>query len=254
MCGAWEPVRCPRRWERAELETSPGHVSVAPEIGRVAQQKVRLSEARHASPESRAKRALDLVFASAGALVTLPAWVLIPLAIKLDDGGPVFYGQERVGKGGELFVSWKFRSMRPRPEGEGPLLQAHLEASRITRVGRVIRATALDELPQLLCILKGDMSLVGPRALLPEEVVEGSDGEPVRLRDVQGFDERHSIRPGLTGLAQTRAPRNASHRQKFRYDVLYVRRRSLWLDLKLIALSVWVSVRGAWPEVGRKET
>ena len=196
------------------------------------------------------KRFLDIACATAGLVVTSPAWLLVPLAIKLEDGGPVFYGQERVGKDGRCFRNWKFRSMAPRPSEDGRVLQAHLEEKRITRVGRVLRPTALDELPQLISILKGDMSLVGPRALAPVEVVRPGES-PVRVRDLPGFRERHSVRPGLTGLAQTRLRPDAPHRAKFRYDLVYVRNRSLLLDARLIVTSVWTSLRGAWPDVGR---
>jgi len=194
------------------------------------------------------KRCLDVVLAGGGLVISSPAWVVLAAAIKLEDGGPIFYGQERVGKGGEQFKSWKFRSMTP-GNGDGPLLQANLEEHRITRVGRFMRSTALDELPQLYNIFVGDMSFVGPRALLPEEVVSG--GEAVRVEDVPGYAERHSIRPGLTGLSQLYLARDVSHRSKFRVDRLYLHKRSLWLDVKLIARSVWVSLRGAWPEIGK---
>ena len=183
-------------------------------------------------------------------VLTAPAWLVIPLAIKLEDGGPVFYGQERVGKDGRHFRSWKFRSMKPRSHDDTQVFQAHLEEARITRVGRVLRPTALDELPQLLSILKGDMSLVGPRALAPVEVVRPGE-PPVSMRDVPGFGERHSVRPGLTGLAQTRLRPDAPHAEKFECDLEYVRSRSLLLDIRLIVTSVWTSLRGAWPDVGR---
>lgn len=195
------------------------------------------------------KRALDVALAVLQGIVCLPAWILVPLAIKLDDGGAVFYAQERVGRHGQRFRSWKFRSMTPR-RGDGPARQAKLEAHRVTRVGRVLRATALDELPQLWNILVGEMSYVGPRALLSEERAAARDGEVVRLEDLVGYEERHRVRPGLTGLAQVRLPRDASHVRKFRLDVEYVRRRSLALDLRLILESVWISLRGAWPDVG----
>jgi lipopolysaccharide/colanic/teichoic acid biosynthesis glycosyltransferase len=198
------------------------------------------------------KRFVDVALSLVGLVLTLPAWVLVPLAIKLEDGGPVFYGQQRVGRGGRRFMSWKFRSMKPRRDEDGPLLQAHLEEDRITRIGRLMRATALDELPQLWSILRGDMSLVGPRALLPEEIVSGEGEEPVKLDEVPGYWERHSVRPGLTGLAQVHAPRNLPHRKKFRYDLLYVRRRTVLLDLILVVRSVLNSLTGAWPRVGRR--
>ena len=201
------------------------------------------------------KRVLDLVLSATGILLTAPAWIVIPIAIKLEDGGPVLYGKPRVGVGGRIFIGWKFRSMRPAEEGTAPPLQAHLESDRITRVGRITRPTALDELPQLLSVLRGDMSLVGPRPLAPEEGVSADGGDAirvVRLEDLEGYGERHSVRPGLTGLAQVRASREAPHRVRIRYDLLYVRRRTLWLDLKLILWSVWTSLTGAWPEAGRR--
>ena len=201
-------------------------------------------------PTDPAKRTVDVLFALVGLLLIAPAWLVLPLLIKLEDGGPVLYGQERVGKGGERFMSWKFRSMRPRPERDGPPAQAGREADRVTRVGRFMRRRALDEIPQLVNVLRGDMSLVGPRPLLPEEVQSRSgDDEPVRLAELPGYAERHSVRPGLTGLAQTRVARDLPHRQKFFYDVRYVRKRSLWLDIKLIVRSVGISLLGAWPEI-----
>lgn len=142
-------------------------------------------------------------------VLTAPAWVILPTLIKLEDGGPVFHGQERVGKGGERFTSWKFRSMEPRPDRDGPPAQAEREADRVARVGAFMRPRALDELPQLVNVLRGDMSLVGPRALLPEEVeARSEDGEAVRLEELPGYAERHSICPGLTGLAQTSVARD----------------------------------------------
>jgi lipopolysaccharide/colanic/teichoic acid biosynthesis glycosyltransferase len=204
---------------------------------------------------SASKRILDLALSALGILLTSPAWVVIPMAIKLEDGGPVLYGQPRVGIGGRIFISWKFRSMRPLSDPSAPPLQAHLESERITRVGRIIRPTALDELPQLLSVLRGEMSLVGPRPLAPEEGVAASAGVPtrvVRLEEMAGYQERQSVRPGLTGLAQVRASREAPHRVRIRYDLLYVRNRTLWLDLKLIVWSVWTSLTGAWPRAGRR--
>jgi lipopolysaccharide/colanic/teichoic acid biosynthesis glycosyltransferase len=133
----------------------------------------------------------------------------------------------------------------------GPL-QARDGDSRVTQVGRLLRATALDELPQLWNILKGDMSFVGPRALLPEEIEVNGNGEVTPLEKIPGYEERHTVRPGLTGLAQVYAPRDIPRRQKFRYDLLYVKRQSVWLDIRLILLSVWISVRGKWEARTRK--
>lgn len=201
--------------------------------------------------ESPVKRGMDVLLASLGLLGSAAVTPLIAAAIKLEDGGPVFYSQHRVGKGGEHFRSYKFRSMSPRSQDPDVPGQAELEDDRITRVGRFLRATALDELPQLWNILRGDMSFVGPRALLPAEEEANENGDPELLHELTGFDERHAVRPGLTGLAQVYAPRDLPRRKKFRYDLLYVRNRSLRLDAFLFLRSVWISLRGKWPEVGR---
>ena len=207
---------------------------------------------KHAPRFSWTKRVLDVVLAGAGLLVSLPLWGIITLAIKLEDGGPVFYAQERVGKEGRRFRSRKFRSMvSDSDERFGPL-QAWDGDLRVTKVGRVLRATAMDELPQLWNILKGDMSFVGPRALLPGEIEVNGNGELIPLEKIPGYKARHQVRPGLTGVAQVYAPRDILRRQKFRYDLLYIKRWNLRLDIKLILLSVWISVRGKWEARTRK--
>lgn len=198
------------------------------------------------------KRSFDVAFSGLGLLLSAPLWPLIALAIKLQDGGPVFYGQKRVGRGGSRFRSWKFRSMVPDADLQFGPVQARRRDPRVTRTGRVLRASGLDELPQLLNILKGDMSFVGPRALLPEEIEVSGDGELIALSQVPGFDRRHSVRPGLTGLAQVYAPRDIPRIQKFRLDLLYIRKQSFWLDLKLFVVSVWISLRGSWEKRGPK--
>jgi lipopolysaccharide/colanic/teichoic acid biosynthesis glycosyltransferase len=114
-----------------------------------------------------------------------------------------------------------------------------------------MRATAMDELPQLWNILRGDMSFVGPRALRPGEI-EVDGGRHVALEDVPGFGQRVLVRPGLTGVAQIYARRDVTRRHKFRYDRIYVARRSWWLDVRLILLSFWISVLGTWETRGRK--
>lgn len=197
------------------------------------------------------KRGLDLALASLGLVLSSPLWVLIPLLIKLDDGGPVFYAQERVGRGGHRFRSLKFRSMVVDAERFGPR-QASAVDARVTRVGRWLRATAMDELPQLWNIARGDMSFVGPRALMPAEIEVNVHGGTVPIEAVAGYRERHAVAPGLTGLAQIYADRDIPRRYKFKYDLLYIRRRSLALDLKLLALSFWITARGKWEHRGPK--
>jgi lipopolysaccharide/colanic/teichoic acid biosynthesis glycosyltransferase len=198
------------------------------------------------------KRPFDVILSAAGLIISAPLWALIAAAIKLDDRGAVFFPQVRVGHGGRRFISWKFRSMTEGSDaGVGPL-QARSRDPRITRVGRLLRATAMDELPQLWNIFRGDMSFVGPRALLPEEIEVSGDGARVPIEAIPGYAARHRVRPGLTGLAQVYAPRDIPRRHKFKLDLLYVRRQSFWLDLKLVAVSFWISFRGTWERRGAK--
>ena len=193
----------------------------------------------------------DAALAFGGLVMSGPLWALFAAAIKLEDGGPVFFVQDRVGQDGQVFRALKFRSMHVDAErGTGPL-QARENDQRVTRVGRVMRATAMDELPQLWNIFRGDMSFVGPRALRPGEI-EMEGGSPVALEAVPGYADRILVRPGLTGVAQVYAPRDISRRSKFRYDRLYIRRRSFSLDVRLILLSFWISFRGTWESRGRK--
>lgn len=198
------------------------------------------------------KRLFDATLAGIGLLVSAPLWLLIMAAIKGDDGGPIFFPQARVGRGGRVFTALKFRSMVPNADGAAAPLQAAARDPRVTRVGRVLRATAMDELPQLWNIFAGDMSFVGPRPLVPGEVEVRGNGRLVALDAIAGYRERHSIRPGLTGLTQVYAPRDIARTAKFRLDRLYVKRASLCLDLKLIALSFWITGRGRWETRGSK--
>jgi len=192
------------------------------------------------------KRALDVALSGTGLVVSAPLWPIIAAAIRIDSPGPVFYGQSRVGEAGRQFKVLKFRSMIADAErGRGPL-QAGADDPRITRVGRVLRATAMDELPQLWNIFRGDMSFVGPRALRPEEIEVDGRGASVPLDAIPGFVQRCTVPPGLTGIAQIYAPRDVSRRQKFRFDLLYIRRQSLPLDICLILLSFWITARGTW--------
>jgi lipopolysaccharide/colanic/teichoic acid biosynthesis glycosyltransferase len=197
------------------------------------------------------KRVLDVALSGLGLLVSSPFWAVFAAAIKLEDGGPVFFRQERVGRNGRIFTALKFRSMRPDAEAASGALQASENDPRVTRVGRVMRATAMDELPQLWNILAGDMSFVGPRALSPGEI-EAVGETLVRLEDVPGYEHRIRVTPGLTGIAQIYAPRDVRRRHKFRYDRLYVRKQSWLLDARLILLSFWISFLGTWEVRGKK--
>src|SRR6476661_1417931 len=192
------------------------------------------------------KRLFDCALAGAGLIVSAPLWAAIAIAVKLEDGGPVFFRQPRVGRGGRIFEALKFRSMVPNAEALTGPVQATENDPRITRVGRLMRSTAMDELPQLWNIFAGDMSFVGPRPLRPGEVDVRGDGRMIALADVPGYQERHLIRPGLTGLTQVYAPRDLSRTSKFRLDRLYLKRASLWLDVRLILLSFWITGTAQW--------
>jgi lipopolysaccharide/colanic/teichoic acid biosynthesis glycosyltransferase/glycosyltransferase involved in cell wall biosynthesis len=199
-----------------------------------------------------AKRALDVTLSGVGLIASAPLWAVIAALIKLEDSGPVFYRQQRSGRNGVPFDVHKFRSMIPDAEARVGAVQATEHDPRVTRVGRLLRATAMDELPQLWNIFRGDMSFTGPRALRPGEIEVRGRGVEEKLEDVPGFSERASVRPGLTGIAQIYAPRDISRRWKFRYDLVYVRRQSFWLDVRLILLSFWITFRGNWEVRGEK--
>jgi lipopolysaccharide/colanic/teichoic acid biosynthesis glycosyltransferase len=198
------------------------------------------------------KRTFDCVLAGVGLVVSAPLWAAIAIAIKAQDRGPVLYRQARVGLGGRVFDALKFRSMVPDAESRTGPVQAVENDPRVTRVGRLLRATAMDELPQLWNIFVGDMSFVGPRPLRPGEVETSGDGRLVRLDEIPGYQARHSVRPGLTGLTQVYAPRDISRTSKFRLDRVYLKRAGFWLDLKLILLSFWITGRGEWEKRNRR--
>ena len=166
------------------------------------------------------KRTLDIVLTLLTGWFWLPVMVVTGLAVWLSLGRPVFFVQERPGLRGRPFRLMKFRTMR---SGTGT------DDERLTRVGRLLRSTSLDELPELLNVLKGEMSLVGPRPLLMRYLTRYS---PEQAR-------RHEVRPGVTGWAQVNGRNALSWEQKFRYDVWYVDHRNLWLDLKIVWLTAW---------------
>ena len=199
-----------------------------------------------------AKRLLDVVLAGGGLIASAPIWIVIAALIKIEDGGPVFFSQQRVGHRGRPFEALKFRSMIADAEARTGPIQCGMNDPRVTRLGKLLRATAMDELPQLWNIFRGDMSFVGPRALRPGEIEVNGNGELEKLEDVPGFADRCAVRPGLTGVAQIYAPRDLVRRQKFRYDRFYIRRQSFWLDLRLILMSFWITFLGRWEARDRK--
>lgn len=186
--------------------------------------------------EAFVRRSLDIALGVALLLFTFPLLVATALAIKLDSPGPVFYRQERVGKGGRPYTLFKFRSMRTDAEATGAPVWATQQDARVTRVGRFIRLTRIDEIPQVFNVLKGDMAFVGPRPERPGFVEKLAAVIP-------HYDDRHCVKPGITGWAQVNYPYGASvedARQKLAYDLYYVRRRSLFLDLLIIVATVRV--------------
>ncbi|RUR31318.1 sugar transferase [Vreelandella nanhaiensis] len=185
------------------------------------------------------KRLFDMVTSGVGLIVLSPLLLLVAVWIKLDSKGPVFFMQQRAGREEQPFQIFKFRTMRHRAPSTIDQHQEQVVSAghdpRITRAGRFIRATSLDELPQLINIFKGDMSVVGPRPVLMEqtEVIP------------PGYKKRFSVRPGLTGLAQVRGRRSLGWLQQLAYDAEYVDKQSLVFDFKILLLTVKVVLTGS---------
>jgi lipopolysaccharide/colanic/teichoic acid biosynthesis glycosyltransferase len=198
------------------------------------------------------KRLFDIVVVLAGLVISSPLWLVFALAIKLEDRGPVFFTQERWGKDKSKIRVYKFRTMIPNAVEKFGHIQAREHDPRVTRVGHFLRATSLDEMPQLLNILKGDMSWVGPRALPIDEIQAQGEGADLPDEAIPGFDARARLRPGLTGITQIFAPRGIPRQQKYQYDAIYANSQSLWLDLRLIFLSLWITLRARWEARGNK--
>ena len=171
-----------------------------------------------------AKRAFDVVGAAVGLVLCSPILACAAVAVRLSMGSPVLFRQERVGRNGKVFTLVKFRTMRAPAAGEG----IDRDGQRTTAIGRFLRSTSIDELPSLWNILKGDMSVVGPRPLLPQYVARYS---PHQAR-------RHEVKPGLTGWCQVNGRNSLSWEEKFDLDVWYVDHASLRLDLAIVALTV----------------
>jgi exopolysaccharide biosynthesis polyprenyl glycosylphosphotransferase len=186
------------------------------------------------------KKIIDVLLASTLLLAALPLMLLVALAIKCDSPGPVFYPQERVGLRGRRFAVLKFRSMRQDAEADGRPVWAEAKDSRVTRVGRFIRWVRIDELPQLLNVLRGEMSVIGPRPERPYFVDQFNQLIP-------SYDDRHAVLPGITGWAQVNYPYGASledAREKLRYDLYYIANYSFRLDLQILLATVRVVLSG----------
>lgn len=182
-------------------------------------------------------RVFDIVVGLIGILISIPVILVFGLLIKMEDGGPVFYTQERVGRYGKHFTLYKLRSMKVNAEDNGAQW-ADVDDPRITRIGRFIRRTRIDEWPQFLNVILGDMSMVGPRPERPEFVVEFDQKIP-------GFIERLSVKPGLTGWAQVNGGYDISAQEKLELDLWYIQNRSFYLNLSILCKTFKVLLTGA---------
>lgn len=172
------------------------------------------------------KRLLDIVISATALILLSPFMLIIYLLVRINLGGPAFFLQERVGKDNKIFKMIKFRTMKNSTDKDENLLS---DNERLTKFGRFLRSFSIDELPELINILKGDMSLVGPRALLVQ-YLEHYNSEQIR---------RHEVLPGLTGWAQINGRNSITWCEKFKLDVWYVDNWSLWLDIKIFFLTFW---------------
>ncbi|MDI6827503.1 MAG: sugar transferase [Armatimonadota bacterium] len=194
--------------------------------------------------EQKIKRLIDILVSSIMLVILSPLMLLVAIAIKLESEGPVIYKQTRVGKNGREFTFYKFRSMfrdadkrlaelMHLNEADGPIFKIKNDP-RITKIGRIIRKTSIDELPQLVNVLKGDMSLVGPRPPLPNEVEQYSAHDRQRL----------NVTPGITCLWQVSGRSNIGFEQWVELDLEYIRNQSLWLDLKILLKTIPAVIKG----------
>lgn len=183
--------------------------------------------------QSFLKRTLDTILALVSLLLLAPLFLLLALLIRMKLGTPILFRQERPGLYGRIFTIYKFRTMSEVRDANGTLLS---DQERLTRFGRLLRATSLDELPELLNILKGEMSFIGPRPLLPQYLPLYSERQRLRME----------VRPGLSGLAQVNGRNAISWEEKFEYDLAYVKQITFWVDLKILLLTL----RNAWKREG----
>jgi len=180
------------------------------------------------------KRVFDFAIAFLGIILFSPLFLIIAILIKADSSGPVFFRQERVGKDGKIFKIWKFRTMREDAEAQTGPVWAQRDDPRITRIGHLLRKSHLDELPQLINVLKGEMSLIGPRPERPQL------NEKI-IQKFPQFSQRLKVKPGITGLAQVRYRYGASLKdaaKKLRYDLLYIKRQCWLLDFQIVLWTI----------------
>lgn len=175
--------------------------------------------------QQKIKRVLEFMIAFTGLILASPIFLIVAILVKTKLGSPILFRQARVGLNGEIFEMVKFRTMKDATDSEGNPLP---DEERLTKFGQILRKTSLDELPELWNVLKGDMSLVGPRPLLVEYL-------PLYSKEQM---KRHHVRPGITGYAQVNGRNNISWKKKFELDVYYVENFSLWLDVKILVQTV----------------
>lgn len=183
-------------------------------------------------PYAIIKRILDFVFALILLILLSPLFLIIAVLIKIDSEGSVFFKQDRLGKDGKVFKIYKFRTMCQNAEKKGSGIYTYEEDPRITRVGRFLRKTSLDELPQLINILKGEMSFIGPRPPVPYH--------PYKYEEYPADAKRRfEVLPGMSGYAQVNGRTELSWSEKFKYDIEYVDNYSFWLDVKIFFLTIY---------------
>lgn len=180
------------------------------------------------------KRCIDILFSLSVLLIFLPLWILVAIIIKLTSRGPILFLQDRPGKNKKIFKVYKFRTMKPGSETMIKGKEVLSDDDRVTAIGKLLRRTKIDEIPQILNILKGDMSLVGPR--------------PERIASLEDYDDeiskRLNIRPGITGLAQVSGNIYLDLKDRYRYDVYYVKNYSFFLDIKIVVRTFLVIILG----------
>jgi len=177
------------------------------------------------------KRVFDVLFSLIVAIILSPVLIVVSIVLVISDGFPVFFTQTRPGKNGNPFKLHKFRTMKVVRNQNEKLLA---DSDRITKFGAVLRRTSLDELPEFFNVLKGEMSIVGPRPLLMQYLGRYSDEQ----------SRRHDVLPGITGWAQINGRNAISWEEKFRLDVWYVDNRTFWLDIRIILLTIWKTIKG----------
>ncbi|MTI80524.1 MAG: exopolysaccharide biosynthesis polyprenyl glycosylphosphotransferase [Firmicutes bacterium] len=184
---------------------------------------------------NKVKRFMDVICCLIGVLLAMPILIITSIAIKLDSKGPIIFKQDRVGLHGKIISIYKFRSMIV---GSDNGQWAKEGDPRVTRVGRMIRKTRIDEIPQLFNVLEGDLSLIGPRPEVPKLTTKFQD-------EIPRFVERLRVMPGITGWAQVNGGYDVTPKEKLKYDLEYIKKRSLWMDVKILIKTVKVVLTGS---------